>query len=724
MRGADERAFARRAASSGARRTSALPGERGQVSRAHERGGHYADAFAVNDHHRFSLHEAARDLRGAADEPATQARDLLRRARARLQLGRDALARADLQACRDELGDEAAIELAFLDLRARGGVESARDQAERIAQCAPPGSALEARALHVLGLAEGKLRRHPGATDALLRARDRYRALRDERHLAQVQDTLGSLFAAQGRVDLAASQYAISIVGKLRENDAAGIALTLGNLGRLHLRTARFADALDCFRLDAGLARDLGDERGIARMHEDLGRAHQGLEQWREARDELGQALALGRLHGFHDILVFALVDLGLVELANGSLEAARTHADAAQAELGRTPDAFLESLVLALHGRIFAAERSPRAIELLEHALERFVVLDLPDHEIPTCIALAEVHLALGARAPAEAALRRALEAARRDGFARYLPSVREAMARLSIVESLVDEQRRLGAPGERALGTDGYQLLARVGSGAFGEVWRAFDPQRGCIVALKRFHLERLYSPARRESVLASARTELAAASFLRHPGLARVFALGTDGAGATYVVQEYVEGTTLRARMKAGRAERLERVLTIAGQVARALEALHRAGVVHRDLKPENVLLRAPSDLPVLIDFGLAHVPDAAEPRGAVRGSLPYMAPEQARGLAVDGAADVYALGVIVYEWLAGFRPLALAAEDVEAQLEAIQDELPLPLAGARPDLDPECTDLVDAMLEKRPGDRPPIDLVARRCEAWSR
>ncbi|MBL8861661.1 MAG: protein kinase [Planctomycetes bacterium] len=670
---------------------------------------------------RFDPAGATTAARCAADGPAADGRARFERACARALLGRDDEARADLQACAAELGDAAHVELAHLDVRGRGGVEAACSVLEAVLARVERGSALEARTLHILGLARGKLRRTALATDALLSAADRYRALGDLGALAQVQDTLGSLFAAQGRLDFASAHYAASMVGKLRAGDVAGIAVTLGNLGRLHLRAGRFEEALDCFRLDLELATSLADERGMARMHEDLGRAHMGLERWDEARAELQRALAIAEPRQHLDLVFFARHDLALVELEAGRADEAREHVARAEAALSEPRDAYLEALLVAVRGRLLAVAGDPAASALLEDACERFGRLELPDHEIPARLALAEARLSSDERVAAERDLARALELARLDGQARWLPPVREAMARLSVVESLVDERGRLAAPGEKPAGADGYVLLAQLGKGAFGEVWRAYDPQRARVVALKRLDLERLYDPEKRARRVASARTELAAASALRHPGIARVFAFGVDGAQGAYVVQELIDGESLRARMSRRTPDAPGRVLDTAGRMARALQTLHSAGVVHRDLKPENVILRRTSGGPVLIDFGLALAPGGELAPNAVAGTLLYMAPEQAAGEEVTGAADLYALGTVLYEWWAGRRPLSFSGASFEECVETLRRETPVSLAGLRPDLGTECTSLVDELLRKEPTSRPDVEEVAERCEA---
>jgi len=186
---------------------------------------------------------------------------------------------------------------------------------------------------------------------------------------------------------------------------------------------------------------------------------------------------------------------------------------------------------------------------------------------------------------------------------------------------------------------------------------VSRAYDLQLGIEVAIKRATRGENYDPAIRDQLLEAARTETAAAARLDHPGIARVFGVLAAQGGDTLVVEEFVEGQTLRQAMEAGLDR--SRALTILSRIAFALAAVHGAGLVHRDLKPENVILRG-NDAPVLIDFGVALL--AGERHRPGIGTPAYMAPEQTRGSRIDARADLYALGVMAHEMLTGARPAA--------------------------------------------------------------
>lgn len=189
-------------------------------------------------------------------------------------------------------------------------------------------------------------------------------------------------------------------------------------------------------------------------------------------------------------------------------------------------------------------------------------------------------------------------------------------------------------------------YEILALVGAGGMGEVYRALDPRLGREVAIKFLHAkysDRLESEAR-------------AIAALNHPHICAIHDIGPD-----YLVMEYVQGTALKGPLPPAEAVRL------GAQIAQALEAAHARGITHRDLKPANILVTASGVK--LLDFGLAKltVPEDSDATrtiaGTVMGTADYMSPEQAQGQSTDSRSDIFSFGVVLYEMLSGGRSRAI-------------------------------------------------------------
>ncbi len=257
-------------------------------------------------------------------------------------------------------------------------------------------------------------------------------------------------------------------------------------------------------------------------------------------------------------------------------------------------------------------------------------------------------------------------------------------------------------------------YEVLAPLGAGGMGEVWRAKDTRLGRQVAVKILPDAVSRDPGR----VARFEREARALAALSHPNILAIHDFGESG-GRLYAVAELLDGETLRDRMTGDRLT-WRKAAELAAAIADGLASAHAAGIVHRDLKPENVFITSDGVVKIL-DFGLAKSAEsvsedavtATSPAGVtlsaegqILGTLSYMAPEQLRGLALDGRTDIFALGCVLFEMLSGKRPFAGAttADTISAILHAE----PPPL-DTKPAIPSALAAIVLRCLEKRPEDR---------------
>ena len=294
--------------------------------------------------------------------------------------------------------------------------------------------------------------------------------------------------------------------------------------------------------------------------------------------------------------------------------------------------------------------------------------------------------------------------------------------------VESLIAAHERSGSfidqPAFEAaaslLGTDrgeliagqtvgAYEVLAFISRGGMGEVYLAEDKRLGRKVALKLLPSSYTADVDR----LRRFEQEARAASALNHPNIITIYEI-SQAAGTQMIAAEYVEGETLRQRLSRGGLT-LSEALNVAIQIADALSAAHKAGIIHRDIKPENVMLR-PDGYVKVLDFGLAKLSEQASPAiaaeaptiqvrtgaGVVMGTAGYMSPEQARGLGVDNRSDIFSLGAVIYEMIAGRKPFH--GETPSDTLAAILKTEPTPLSRIVPGSPPELIRIVNKSLRK--------------------
>jgi serine/threonine protein kinase/Tfp pilus assembly protein PilF len=245
-------------------------------------------------------------------------------------------------------------------------------------------------------------------------------------------------------------------------------------------------------------------------------------------------------------------------------------------------------------------------------------------------------------------------------------------------------------------------YRILEKLGEGGMGVVYKAEDTKLDRYVALKFLSPRVLGTRAEKARFVREAK----AAAALNHPNICTVHEID-EAEGQTFIAMECVEGRSLKARIESGSLS-LDETLAIASQIAEGLSEAHGKDIVHRDIKPANVVV-TPRGRAKIMDFGLARSSEATQltVAGTTVGTVAYMSPEQARGDCVDHRTDIWSLGVILYEMVAGRRPFR--GDRDQAVIYSILNEEPEPLSAARPEISGDLEHVVCRMLAKRPAAR---------------
>ncbi|GAA3919277.1 hypothetical protein GCM10022382_26470 [Microbacterium invictum] len=259
-------------------------------------------------------------------------------------------------------------------------------------------------------------------------------------------------------------------------------------------------------------------------------------------------------------------------------------------------------------------------------------------------------------------------------------------------------------------------YELDSRIAIGGMGEVWEATDHVIGRTVAIKILKDEYMGDPGFLERFRAEARH----AALVNHEGIASVFDYGEEN-GSAFLVMELVPGEALSTVLEREGSLSTDKTLDIVAQTAQALQAAHAAGLVHRDIKPGNLLI-TPDGRVKITDFGIARIADQVPltATGQVMGTVQYLSPEQASGHPASPATDIYSLGIVAYESLAGKRPFTGESQVAIAMAQINDTAPPLPPTVAEP-----VQNFVMSMIAKKPDERPvSASAVARAATALRR
>lgn len=261
-------------------------------------------------------------------------------------------------------------------------------------------------------------------------------------------------------------------------------------------------------------------------------------------------------------------------------------------------------------------------------------------------------------------------------------------------------------------------YEVLDEIGQGAMGTVHRARDPLIERTVAIKVVPIAQL----QQEGADAESRflREAQSAGRLSHPNIVTIYDVG-EADGLAYIAMEYLPGVTLRDIMNRGPLP-LDLALDTAAQMASALAFAHEHGVIHRDIKPSNVVVTGRHGRVKLTDFGIAHLANSDRTQtGQMLGSPRYMSPEQAMGREIDGRADIFSLGAVLYEMITG--QYAFDGESLAGIVYRVINDTPPPAEQLRPGLPAWLNDLLACMLDKQPENRPDARTLVKALHALS-
>lgn len=248
-------------------------------------------------------------------------------------------------------------------------------------------------------------------------------------------------------------------------------------------------------------------------------------------------------------------------------------------------------------------------------------------------------------------------------------------------------------------------YEIVAEIGRGAMGTVYKANDPLIERTIALKtvRLDLSHQANQAFEERFYREAKS----AGRLNHPNIVTIYDVGKTGDTA-YIAMEYLEGESLDSLLEKHTSLTPARLTQIALQIANGLAYAHQHGVIHRDIKPANIILMRRGSVVKITDFGIAHIPTSAQTEsGALLGSPRYMSPEQVQGKIVDGRSDVFSLGVVLYEILTGHTPFG--GDNLSAILYNIMHYQPVLPSCANPGVSEAFDPIVMRALAKSPSER---------------
>src|SRR4051812_44523099 len=246
-------------------------------------------------------------------------------------------------------------------------------------------------------------------------------------------------------------------------------------------------------------------------------------------------------------------------------------------------------------------------------------------------------------------------------------------------------------------------YEIVSELGRGAMGLVYRAVDPNIGRTVALKTMRLD--VHGMEHDDMLRRFKNEARAAGVMNHPNIVTIYDAG-EADGLFYIAMEYIEGKTLQSLMMEKRMLPSDQIVDVGVQVCAGLDYAHEMKVIHRDIKPANIMITS-QNVAKIMDFGISKAAGSLTSNSQVLGTPNYMAPEQVKGLDINGRADLFSFGVVLYEMATGERPFA--GQNVTTIIYKIVNENPVPPSEVEMSVHPGLSAVISKCLRKDPEER---------------
>ena len=533
-----------------------------------------------------------------------------------------------------------------------------------------------ARSLNNIGVVLNLLGSHQEALKYYSRALKIRKEQGDRRGIAAVYSNIGNIYEQMKDVPKALDYYLEALAIDRELNNPSGVASTLNNIGLLHRQSGEYRQALDYLRQALSLREKMGEKGSIAGTIIEIGKVYNRLGQYRRAIQSIEQGLAAAREIGARVHLQEGFLALSTsFEGLNNFRRALQYYKD-----YKNTADKIINSesrkKIAEIQAR-YEAEKKEQEITILKKNNE-IQQLTLNRQEIVRNV-IAAVFFAVLLT----------------GGFLIY---------KYRYIFTFWKKKHYIGH----------YRIIGQIGSGGMGTVYRTtdiIDSTHKRTIAVKVLREEYFADEVQEKRF----KQEASIIDQVNHPNIVKVIERG-ESEGGLYIAMEVLEGPTLAELIENKKKPDTPLALMIMVQIADALKSIHDMNIIHRDLKPENIKLVEKDGNPYfvkLMDFGLAltQYMSRLTETGMVIGTIFYLSPEQVSGSKITMASDIYALGVIFYEMLAGVKPF-IGETTIDVMKQVLESD-PIEITTFRPDLDRRLATLIMLMLQKDPHIRPPIE-----------